>query len=122
MGYGHIERRHAQAINAFYKNTFVPYLNFHRPCGFATLSIDRKGKYRRKYKTYQTPYEKFCSLPKANTFLRSGVTRHSLDTDANALADNQAAELMQKEKRKLFASFRIQINTRHHTTQQPKGA
>ena len=122
MGYGHIEQRHAQTINAFYKNIFVPYLNFHRPCGFAILSFDRKGKRRRKYKTYQTPYEKFRSLPKAKTFLRPDVTFDSLDAHAKSFSDNQAAELMQREKLKLFASFRIRINTLQNTNQNPKGA
>jgi hypothetical protein len=122
MGYGHIEQRHATAINEFYRVYFNPYINFHRPCGFATLSIDRKGKRTRKYKIYQTPYEKFRSLPKAKTFLRPDVTLDSLDDLAKHTSDNQAAALMQKEKRKLFASFQIRINTSQNTNQNQKGA
>jgi transposase InsO family protein len=128
MGYGHIEQRHAQAINAFYRDFFVPYLNFHRPCGFATLSVDRKGKRRRKYKTYQTPYEKLRSLEKlqlvkkADTFLRPGVTLASLDALAKALSDNQAAETMQQQKHKLFASFHIRVNTSQNKNELRKGA
>jgi hypothetical protein len=122
MGYAHIPQRHANAINTFYRGFFVPYINFHRPCGFATLSIDRKGKYHRKYKTYQTPYEKLRSLPKAETFLRPDLTLASLDTIAKSLSDNQAAELMQKEKLKLFASFRIRIDKPQNSNQKPKGA
>jgi hypothetical protein len=122
MGYGHIEQRHAQAISAFYRDFFVPYINFHRPCGFATLFVDRKGKYRRKYKTYQTPYEKLRSLPKAKTSLRPTITFDALDAQAKTASDNQAADLMQKEKLKLFASFRIRINTSQNSLKLQKGA
>lgn len=122
MGYGHIEQRHAQAICAFYRDFFVPYINFHRPCGFATVFVDRKGKYRRKYKTYQTPYEKLRSLPKAKTSLRPTITFDMLDAQAKIVSDNQAAELMQREKLKLFASFRIRINTPQVSHKPQKGA
>jgi len=32
MGYGHIESRHAEAIEEFYEEHLNPYLNYHRPC------------------------------------------------------------------------------------------
>jgi len=33
IGYGHIAAEHAEAFQAFYREHFNPYLNFHRPCG-----------------------------------------------------------------------------------------
>lgn len=105
MGYDHIEQRHAAPINEFYRAHFNPYLNFHRPCGFATVTLDRKGKRRRTYKTYQTPYERFRSLPNAAHHLREGVTFEALDKEAMSLTDNQSAQHMQQAKDKLFAGF-----------------
>jgi len=37
IGYGAIPAEHAQQIQKFYTAHFNPYLNFHRPCGFATI-------------------------------------------------------------------------------------
>jgi transposase InsO family protein len=105
MGYGHIEQRHAAAINEFYRLHFNPYLNFHRPCGFATVTVDRKGKRRRVYETYQTPYERFRSLPHAAAYLREGVTFEALDAEAIRLTDNQSAQDMQRAKNRLFSGF-----------------
>ena len=55
----HIPAEHAEAVQKFYTAEFNPYLNFHRPCGFATVSLDSRGKRRRQYKRedYATPYE-----------------------------------------------------------------
>lgn len=105
MGYGHIEQRHAVTINEFYRVHFNPYLNFHRPCGFATVTTDRKGKRRRTYKIYQTPYERFRALPNAVRHLREGVSFEALDKEAMRFTDNQSAQDMQHAKNKLFAGF-----------------
>ena len=40
IGYGYIAGEHAEAIGKFYARHLNPYLNFHRPCGFATVSLD----------------------------------------------------------------------------------
>jgi hypothetical protein len=46
-------------VNEFYLSWFNPYLNFHRPCGFVTeVRIDAKGRERKIYGQYTTPYEK----------------------------------------------------------------
>ena len=37
IGYGAIPAEHAEAFQKFYAACFNPYLNHHRPCGFATL-------------------------------------------------------------------------------------
>jgi hypothetical protein len=102
MGYWHIEQRHAPLINEFYREHFNVYLNFHRPCGFATVTIDDKGKRHKKYETYQTPYERLRSLKKASRYLRQGVTFEALSAMANHKTDNEFAQAMQKAKDKLF--------------------
>ena len=63
MGYGHIRSAHAEAITAFYQEHFNPYLNFHRPCGVPETITDRKGKQRRVYRWYATPWEILRQLP-----------------------------------------------------------
>ena len=102
MGYGHIEQKHAPAINRFYQEYFNPYLNFHRPCGFATVTVDAKGKRHKKYKTYQTPYERLKALKNAEKYLREGVSLKTLDAIAAKKTDNESARLMQEAKDKLF--------------------
>ncbi|MGH9661166.1 MAG: hypothetical protein ACRD96_21645, partial [Bryobacteraceae bacterium] len=59
---------------------FNPYLNFHRPCGFATVRMDGRGKRQRIYKAadYATPYEKLKSLPDAAQYLKVPERRDPL--------------------------------------------
>ena len=74
IGYGHIPVEHAGALQKFYTAHLNPCLNFHRPCGFATVSFDARGKRQRRYKLndYATPYQKLKSLPQAADFLKRG--------------------------------------------------
>jgi hypothetical protein len=102
MGHWHIERRHADGIHRFYMEYFNIYLNYHRPCGFATISIDEKGKRHRTYETYQTPYQAFMALEKPEQYLREGVTTEELEKTAKAHSANGFAKLMQDAKDKLF--------------------
>ena len=102
MGYWHIEQRHAPSINGFYRAHFNEYLNFHRPCGFATVTVNEKGRRHRNYETYQTPYERLKSLKNAGRYLREGVTFENLDKVAARKMDNESAQMMQEAKNKLF--------------------
>jgi hypothetical protein len=105
MGYLHIAAPHAAAIEAFYATLFNPYLNFHRPCGVAEKMVDGKGKETRVYRRYDTPWEICRQLPDAAQHLKPGLTIAEMDRAARAKTDFQAAETMQKAKRKLFESF-----------------
>lgn len=102
MGYWHIERSYAPEVQRFYLEHFNDYLNYHRPCAFATVTEDEKGRRIKKYKTYATPYERLKSLPEAKDYLKDGVTFEALDRKAKAQTDNEAAKLMQEAKDKLF--------------------
>ena len=106
MGYAHIPGRHAPGVDAFYRAHFNAYVNFHRPSGYATTTVDRRGKERKVYRLYETPYDHFRKLPGAAAYLREGVTFAELDRVAHAMSDNECAILMQKAKRELFNSFR----------------
>jgi len=105
MGYMHIPRGYAGAINRFYKEHFNVYLNFHRPCGFAEERISEKGKVKKVYNHYLTPFEALKSHLNASNFLKEGVSMEKLEEIANAMSDNECAAEMQKAKDELFKSF-----------------
>ena len=105
MGYSHIEQKYAPLINRFYMEHFNTYLNFHRPCGFATVTVDEKGRRHKKYETYQTPHERLKSLVKAEKkqkYLREGIDLEALDGIAAKQTDNESAGVMQEAKDRLF--------------------
>jgi IS30 family transposase len=105
MGYTHIAAPHAADIEAFYEEYFNPYLNFHRPCGVAELAVNAKGKSKRVYRWYATPWEILRQLPGVAGHLKAGVTIQQLERQARAETDTKAAAKMQEAKRKLFAGF-----------------
>jgi len=105
MGHWHIPQPEAGKIQSFYKETFNTYFNFHRPCGFATETVDNKGKIKKKYDTYLTPFEKFRTLTTPGQFLKQGVTLDQLENIARSYSDTKYAKLMQQKKAQLFRSF-----------------
>ena len=106
FGYEHIARRHAGRFNIFCVEYLNPFLNYHRPCLFATDVPDPKkpGRLKRVYraKDAMTPLDKLASLPNAATFLREGVTFKDLQALACALSDVQAAEELNEARAALF--------------------
>jgi transposase InsO family protein len=105
MGYGHIAAPHAAAIQVFYEEYFNPYLNFHRPCGVPEEITDAKGKPKRVYRWYATPWEILRALPRVVQALKPDITIEDLERRARAKTDTAAAIEMQAAKQKLFASF-----------------
>jgi len=107
MGYSHIPQQYATAINDFYIDALNPYLNFHRPCYFAVDTIDAKGKIRKTYPHNQimTPWERLKAIPTYETYLKPSITTQSLEHDANAMSDNDAARQVQQARKRLFHSF-----------------
>lgn len=106
IGYGYIASSHAEAMTAFYREHFNPYLNFHRPCGVPETMTDRKGKQRRAYRRYATPWEVLQQLPDFLAYLKPDITAEGLQRTADARSDTNAARSMQEAKRKLFAGLR----------------
>jgi transposase InsO family protein len=105
MGYSHIAAPHAEAIETFYEEHFNPYLNYHRPCGVPELKVNAKGKQKRIYRWYATPWENLRQLPDLANVLKPGVTIAELERRASAKTDMVAAEQMQRAKDKLFSGF-----------------
>ena len=106
MGYGHIASSHAEAIGEFYERHFNPYLNFHRPCGVPEIVTNGKGKQRRVYRWYATPWEILRQLPGLAGRLKPGTLQADLEQLAKKESDTAAARRMQEAKRKLFAEIR----------------
>ena len=107
MGYSHIPQNYATAINDFYTEALNPYLNFHRPCYFAVDTIDAKGKIRKTYPHDQimTPWERLKTIPAYEIDLKPGLSPHSLEHEANAMSDNEAASKVQQARKRLFQSI-----------------
>jgi transposase InsO family protein len=105
MGYTHIPAPHAAAITNFYTEHFNPYLNFHRPCGVPEVKVDAKGKAKRVYPWYATPWEILRRVPGLAGHLKPEVTVQDLERQARAQTDTEAAEAMQAAKQELFLSF-----------------
>jgi len=108
-GAHHLSACNAQADRRHDSNdgrqTRNEYLNFHRPCGFATETVDEKGKIKKQYNDYLTPFEKLQTLTKPEQFLKEGVTMTSLKEVEQRRSDTESAKLMQEKKIKLFRSF-----------------
>lgn len=110
MGYGHIPQQYAEPVQKFYTAHLNPYLNYHRPCGFATVTVDARGKRRRQYKPadYATPYEKLKSLPQAEQYLKPPIGFAQLDQMAKMMSDTACAKRMRAAKTKLLRACKIE--------------
>jgi hypothetical protein len=107
FGYAHIAQRFARDLNAFCRDFLNPYVNFHRPCYFATEEVDGEGKIRKRYphQLIMTPFDKLKSLPPLTFNLRPGITLESLEHQALQMTDNQAAKALADARSKLFQSI-----------------
>ncbi len=108
IGHAPIAARHADEVQRFYTADFNPYLNYHRPCGFATIELSDNGKRRRRYRheDYRTPYEKLVSLQDWESCLKEGVSAARLQQQALRMSDTECALRMQQRKRKLLDACR----------------
>ena len=107
FGYAHIPQRHAARFNTYCREYLNPFLNFHRPCLFATDRPDpnKPGRIKRVYRPQDamTPLDKLASLPEANQGLREGHTLEDLRALATALTDVHAAEELNEARQALFS-------------------
>lgn len=108
LGYCYIPQKHAPIINDFFKNHFIPYVNYHRPCHYPVITVNEKtGKRHKKYPydNMMTPYEKFRSLPKAEQYLKSEISFSELDALAKNETDLEAARKVKQAREKMFQIF-----------------
>jgi hypothetical protein len=106
MGWGLLGAGAARQVQRFFREEFNPYLNFHRPCGFAEVEVDARGRRCRRYRAghYRTPFEQLSARPDWERYLKPGVTRESLERTARAMSDTDAAERLQVARQRLFAA------------------
>jgi transposase InsO family protein len=111
IGYGYLAGEHAELMGKFYAQHLNPYLNFHRPCGFATVSLDERGKRRRHYphQDYRTPFEKLKSLDGAEQDLKPGMSLAELEREALAMSDTECARKMHLAKSRLLRQHKVQF-------------
>ncbi len=106
FGFAHIPQRHATRFNTYCAEYLNPFLNFHRPCLFATDKLDPKkpGRIKKVYRPQDamTPLDKLASLSDVHTCLREGMTLEHLRELAMALSDVQAAEELNEARAALF--------------------
>jgi transposase InsO family protein len=106
IGWRPIPSQHAQAVDRFHREFLNPYLNFHRPCGIPEIVRTAKGKLKRVYRRWATPWEILRQVPDCAAFLRPGVSVESLEERAAAQSDTEAARDMQEAKRQLWITIR----------------
>lgn len=109
MGYSHIPAQYAGPINAFYQEFFNPWLNMHRPCLFASETVNAKGKTIKRYERghVKTPLEALALLDRDQKVTwKKGVSLVQLQQAAAGQTDLQATQAMQRAKAALFESFR----------------
>ncbi len=111
IGYGGIGAEQAEVVQKFYTAHFNVYLNFHRPCGYATLVEKERGKRKRVYKAkdYRTPYEKLKSMPGVEKMLKEGVTLEGLERKAKEMSDTEFAKRMRKAKLEMLRKCRLGV-------------
>ena len=112
LGYDFIPDKAAYLLNRFYLGSFNEYLNFHRPCAFATEIRNEKGKIKKTYKPqdYITPYEKFRSIKNCEQFLKPNVSLKQLYAIALRISDNEMANLV-KQQRSILRKKLIAFST-----------
>ena len=112
FGHFHIPatEENAKKLNEFCHRFLNPYLNFHRPCAFPRLKINKQGKEKKHYyqEDYSTPYEKFKSLKEAEKYLKEDRNFNYLDKIAYSISSTEFKKIVNKKKdRVLNEIFRI---------------
>jgi uncharacterized protein (UPF0248 family) len=102
IGRNHIPKRYANSVNGFYQKYFNTFINYHRVCAFVTDFMDKKGKVKKKYDVYLTPYEKLKSLKNAEQYLKKGITFTKLDKIAYAESDIEFGSKLRKARSNFF--------------------
>ena len=107
LGHDHIPQRFAPLVDAFAREYLSPYLNYHRPCLFATEREGANGRIRRVYRAtdVQTPYDKLRSLSHAEECLKPGISFEELDAKAHAHSDLHAVRAVNAERDRLFRTI-----------------
>lgn len=106
MGHWHIPKYEARKINAFYRDCFNEFLNFHRVCAYPTTVVHGNGKKKRVYDETATPCQKLLSIPNVEMYLKKGVTVEILKEKMIRMSHIEYAKIMHEAKQELFATIK----------------
>jgi len=106
MGHWHIPKYEARKINAFYRDCFNDFLNFHRACAYPKTIVGDNGKKKKVYDETATPCQKLLSIPDVETYLKKEMTVESLKKKMAGMSHIEYAEIMRETKQKLFAAIK----------------
>ena len=110
MGYAHIPQKYAAQLNQFHRRYLNVYVNFHRPCFFPKIKIDKNGKTKKSYpyELMMTPFQKLCSIAHFVDFLKATVDIKALQEIENQHSPNQFRKLMLAVQDKLWHTIFVQ--------------
>ena len=96
MGHAHIPQKYASKLNQFHRSYLNIYVNFYRPCFFPELKVDKNGKIKKSYpyELMMTPFQKLCSIPHFESFLKKTVDIKALRAISNQHSPNQFMQMM----------------------------
>src|SRR3989338_419782 len=106
MGHWHIPKYEARKINAFYRDYFNEFLNFHRMCSYPTTVVGKNGKKKKIYEKTSTPCQKLLSVPEVQKYLRAGVAVSDLKEKMLRESHIEYAKIIHEVKQKLFAAIK----------------
>jgi hypothetical protein len=89
------------------RSTSTPISTSTGPAPRPTPRSIARGRIRRSYKRYQTTFEMLLALDQPAQYLRDGLELATLNRNAGALSDTDAARRMQQAKATLFDRLRL---------------
>ena len=106
MGRWHIPKFEARKIQAFFRDFFNEFVNFHRMSAYPRTVISDDGKKKKVYEETMTPCQKLLSIPNVETYLRPDVTVDILKEKMTRHSHIEFAKIMAAAKQKLFAAIK----------------
>lgn len=106
MGRWHIPKFEARKIQAFFRDIFNEFMNFHRMCAYPTTIVSDDGKKKKVYEVTMTPCQKLLSIPNVETYLRKDMTVEILKERMKKHSHIEFAKIMAAAKQKLFAAIK----------------
>lgn len=106
MGRWHIPKFEARKIQAFFRDFFNEFMNFHRMSAYPTTIVSDDGKKKKVYKETMTPCQKLLSIPNVKTYLRKDMTVEILKAKMIKHSHIEFAKIMADAKQKLFAAIK----------------
>ena len=107
MGRYHMPKFEARKIQAFFRDFFNHFLNFHRMCAYPTIEVSDNGKKKKIYDEFMTPCQKLLSIPNVETYLRKDMTVEILKEEMRKHSHIEFAKIMAAAKQKLFAAIKL---------------